>query len=123
MEPEHYPWALHELLKALARLAAEPAEQIAHLERLGASPSADELALEFSEGVLLVPQLVEVGLLTSAEADLLYALDERLNRLSGPNGPWHMDDLRTHTAWAEIRYQAAAALPLFLGKDRYGRTR
>lgn len=53
------PGMLASLIRAIAMLALPAPHQIAWLEALGVGGSADELALEFHDGYLLVPQFVE----------------------------------------------------------------
>ena len=53
-----------ELYQILERLASPPQAQIDYLRDLGVAPLADELALEFHDLHLLVPQLATQRVLT-----------------------------------------------------------
>lgn len=78
--PAWCAWAWDRLIETLRRLAL-PADQQVTLTWLGCIP--DELALEFYDAYLLVPQLVELGWVSSEQRDALAGLDLLLN-LRGP---------------------------------------
>jgi hypothetical protein len=88
----------------VARLAAEPAEQLAYLEALNTTPSVDELALTLDD------ELGRVRSSLAADHPLLF-LERRLREMSGgENAPmWHADALHTEP-WEEVRRLAQAAL-------------
>lgn len=101
---------LEQLIVAISRLARPAEGQIAYLETLGPGTTADELALELddvAEAALAVP-----GLLSQCQEDLVRALDERLQEMSGParDACWSQLALRTSPAWSKVRADARAAL-------------
>lgn len=100
------------LLKALGRLALPAEEQIAHLSGRGLLPSADELALDLHDGAVLVPQFVAKGWLTSRDATVITAVDEMLERMSGPENVelWTVDALKQAPEWEEVRRRAREVL-------------
>jgi hypothetical protein len=102
---------LVELIKAVARLALPADAQIRQLEKRGLFPSVDELALDLHDGVVLLPQFVANGWITSKDADAIAAIDQMLNRMSGPGNPlWTADALTRAEEWGEVRRQARDAL-------------
>ncbi|BAC89374.1 hypothetical protein [Gloeobacter violaceus] len=101
---------LHALELCLLRLAAPADEQAAYLEKLGVSPSADELALEFDDSLAGLPVLVEKRLLTPRQAELVYAVDRRLTQMSEQQTLWTEEALHHHQDWAQIRELAALSL-------------
>ena len=99
--------SLVNFVKAIGRLAMPAEQQVAYLEDIGTAPSADELALEFDEGFVLLPTFVERGWLSAHDAKIAAAIDESLGRMSGEQGPWDIADLATAPEWQEIRRLAA----------------
>ncbi|GAA1717735.1 hypothetical protein ACFTSF_41110 [Kribbella sp. NPDC056951] len=92
------------LLRAVARLALPAADQEAYLAGIGVGDLADELALEVEDA----PQLgVQLGL-TQAELDLLTAIDQLLDQMSGPGNEklWRGPALHTDERWAQVRQLA-----------------
>lgn len=94
---------LASLQDVLARLAAPASAQIAYLQDLGVTPSIDELALEFDDIAVLVPELVENGRLTREQVETVMALDRTLQAMSGIDDLWNDAALRSDPRWAEVR--------------------
>ena len=95
------------LLQAVRRLAASPEGQQAYLRQLGTAPSTDELALEFSDALML-----EKGLLDDVVRAAAVQLDEQLAGMSGPQHEelWTLAALHTSEEWARVRELAAETL-------------
>lgn len=100
------------MYEALEHLAAPAPEQVAYLRKLGSAPCADELALELNDEVVMVPQFVGEGLLSHRQAELVQAVDEKLDEMSGMHQAhlWDEDALLGRPEWEEVRRLAAAAL-------------
>ncbi|MBW6435351.1 hypothetical protein KZ829_16560 [Actinoplanes hulinensis] len=98
--------------RSVAVLALEADAQVAWLEKLGAAPSADELALEFDDGLRLAPIFVQRGWLNDTVMPALTRLDDQLGAMSGePNADlWHVDALADRAEWDRVRTLARAAL-------------
>ena len=98
--------------QALAILAASPEEQIVYLQDLGVGDSADELALELHEGVLMLDQLLDNYLIRDEQVDAIMAVDTKLGGMSGSGGAhlWTWSALEGSTEWAEVRELASEAL-------------
>lgn len=96
-----------QLRQAVQRLAAPAVEQEAFLRELGTAPSADELALEFSDALM-----VEKGALEDAVRSAAVQLDEHLTALSGPQNAsvWTVAALHAAPEWARVRELAAETL-------------
>ncbi len=109
MASKQAPKALFDLQVVLARLAAPATEQRSYLEKLGVSPSLDELALEFDDVMALVPQLLKEGHLTDAQVETMHAVDRKLSEMSNHPLLWEVKALAKHPDWEEIRNIAAAA--------------
>ena len=109
---EHDDPLVEELFKALGRLAAPAADQIAYLQRLGTAPSADELALELDDVVFLLPKLLDEGRITWQQADLTRTIERKLLAMSGEQRShlWTVEALVTAEEWEDVRRLAAAAL-------------
>jgi hypothetical protein len=105
---------LVDLEQALTRLADSAADQVAYLAKLGVLPSVDELALEFDDSFVLVPQLVRQGHLTREQAAMMASVSAQLARMSAMPELWTEAALRSHPDWEEVRRLAA----LSLGKAR-----
>lgn len=98
------------MLDALERLAAPAPEQIRYLNTH--QVDSDELALEHREGVLMLEQFIEQGLLTSHQAALVHAVDRKLDEMSGAHQSnlWDDEALETSPEWLEVRRLASAAM-------------
>src|SRR5215510_7406162 len=100
-----------ELYQILERLALPPQAQIDYLNHLGVAPLADELALEFHDLHLLVPQLVAQRVLTPQQSEAIDAVSRQLDVMSAcqDTSLWREDALRRHPDWVEVRRLAAMA--------------
>ncbi len=100
-----------ELSQILERLASPPQAQIDYLKHLGVAPLADELALEFHDLHLLVPQLAAQRVLTPQQSEALDAVGRQLDAMSAcqDTSLWGEDALRRHPDWVEVRRLAAIA--------------
>ena len=102
---------IDELCQVLVRLASPPQAQIDYLRNLGVAPLADELALEFHDLDLLVPQLAAQRVLTHQQSEAIDAVNRKLDAMSAcqDTSLWIEDALRRHPDWAEVRRLAAIA--------------
>jgi hypothetical protein len=98
------------LIDALERLSASASEQIKYLRKLGVLPSIDELALEFDDAFVLLPELVQKGYFTDHQANKIRLVDHHLSIMSDKKQLWTIKALESHSDWAEIRRLATAAL-------------
>lgn len=94
---------LASLQDVLARLAAPASVQLDYLREIGLSPSIDELALEFDDIAVLVPELVDDGRLTREQVETVMALDRMLQAMSGIDDLWNDAALQSDPRWAEVR--------------------
>lgn len=78
----------------------------------GDAALADELAMEFDDGWLLLPQFVEHGWVPAAAAEKLRELDSWLAAMSGPENAdlWHVSALARADEWATVRQCATSVL-------------
>lgn len=97
------------LREAVNRLADTAENQIAWMKKKRLP--ADELALEFSDWAVLVPQLVIAGHLAPDANTAIEALDQQLIRISGEANAALWDDqaLQESPEWAKVRELARAA--------------
>jgi hypothetical protein len=102
---------VEELCQVLGRLAAPAQAQIDYLQHLGVAPLADELALEFHDLYLLVPQLAAQRVLTHQQSKAIDAVSRKLDDMSTCQDPrlWAEDALRSHLDWVEVRRLASIA--------------
>ena len=102
-------WLRRSLREQLERLAA-PADQALACLPDGCA-TADELALDFNNFYRAYVDNFGDELSADARA-ALRAIDESLNRMSGPANAelWTDEAVATHPAWAEVRRRAARAL-------------
>jgi DNA-binding MarR family transcriptional regulator len=109
---ENREWVLVELCNATRRLSWSSDRQIEYLRHKRLLPLADELALELADVSILVPQLVEQGLLTQEQSEAIRRLDEFLTRMSGEENAhlWTEEALVRDEAWVTVRELAASAL-------------
>jgi hypothetical protein len=98
--------------QALAILAASPEEQIVYLQDLGVGDSADELALELHEGVLMLDQLRDNYLVRDEQSEAIVAVDRKLAEMSGTGRAhlWTWGALERSKEWTEVRELASEAL-------------
>jgi len=102
---------VEELCQVLGRLASPAQAQIDHLQHLGIAPLADELALEFHDLYLLVPQLAAQRVLTHQQRKAVDAVSRKLDDMSTCQDAslWAEDALRGHLDWVEVRRLASIA--------------
>ena len=102
---------IEELCQVLGRLASPSQAQIDYLQHLGVTPLADELALEFHDLYLLVPQLAAQRVLTRQQSKAVDAVSRKLDDMSAGQDTslWMEDALRSHPDWVEVRQLAAIA--------------
>ena len=103
---------VEELCQALGRLVSPAQAQIDYLQHLGVAPLADELALEFHDLHLLVPQLAAQRVLTHQQCKAVDAVSRKLDDMSTcqDTSLWMEDALRSHPDWVEVRRLAAVAV-------------
>lgn len=97
------------------RLLSRPAkEQLDYLESIGGAP-IDELALEFEEVMILAPQKLQDGKITTAQVDSINFLYSKLNMLNNDiSGEfWTESALVEQPEWGEIRSLARDCLTKF----------
>lgn len=97
------------------RLAATAEEQGLYLQRLGTTPSADELALEFSDALSAAR-----GDLDDAVVEAALRLDGYLSEISGQANAelWTIAALGEAPQWARIRQLARDLLRCMAKKGR-----
>src|SRR5262249_17189597 len=94
-----------ELYQILERLALPPQAQIDYLRNLGVAPLADELALEFHDLHLLVPQLAAQRVLTHHQRAAIDAESRQRDAMSAreETSLWLEDALRRYPDWVAVR--------------------
>lgn len=100
-------------LRALAVLALDFEGQVDWLRSLGLGEPAlcDELADEYYQQWLLLPQLVAAGLIPEAAVAVLNDLNELLGEIIQPGSNLgSIDSLRTAQEWEQVRRKAATGL-------------
>lgn len=108
---------LARLVRSTAVLALPAEGQITWIMSLGfprESVRADELTLDFDDGVRLIPQLVAAGWLRDAAAERLREIENLLTLMSeqGNGHLWTVEALETAAEWQAVRAAALAALLL-----------
>jgi hypothetical protein len=103
-----------ELRDCLSRLAAPADQQTKYLQEIGVYPSADELALELHELVLLADSKLQEGEIAKSERDEIAGLDSKLAAISGPENAslWTAEALSSVPEWKEVRNLAKECLRL-----------
>jgi len=106
---------LARFIRATALLALPAESQRLWLSSLGlpGEPGyADEMATEFDDGLLLLPQFVAAGWLSHEAADRLTAVDALLEKMSGPEKAslWSIEALYARAEWEAVRAAARDAL-------------
>ena len=111
------------LLETLRILAADAVAQAEYLARLGLPDSADELALELHDAVVLLGQLVDDCVMSEEAAEAVLAVDRKLNEMSGERKAslWTREALERSSYWDEVRQLATVALAALEKKTRVGR--
>jgi hypothetical protein len=108
-------------MQAATELLAAPAEdQIRRLRAiygrdLGEFSNIDEIALEFSDIVLLRDTMLQAGEISHEQHQCLGDLDRALARISGNRcaALWTVEALRTDERWDDIRAKALECLKTF----------
>jgi len=97
----------NQLRESVQRLASTAREQQEYLRRLGTTPSADELALEFSDALMVAKKD-----LSNEANDSAIRLDEYLSEISGAEHAslWTESALADSPEWRRVRQLAAALL-------------
>jgi hypothetical protein len=72
----------------------------------------DELALEFDDGLRLVPTFIERDWISASALPVLIELDNQLNAMSGEQNAslWKPDAVTSRPEWHRVRALARAAL-------------
>jgi hypothetical protein len=78
----------------------------------GEAAIADELAQEFDDRFLLLPQFVELGWIPENVAEQLRELNSLLAAMSGPENAhiWEISALGTNDVWDKVRNHATNIL-------------
>ena len=99
------------LREVLQALAAPAEQQIARYPQVAVT--ADELALEFNDALLLLES--EAIKLNGDQLAMLLALDAFLNQMSGAERAelWTSDALRSAPEWIEVREASREGLAVF----------
>jgi hypothetical protein len=99
------------LVEALRLVAATPDEQIAALPTWVAV--ADEIALVYEDHYLMVPALIEGGLITAGQEEPLKALDALFDQMTDAadrEAVWKVEAIYDDERWEKARELARAAL-------------
>jgi hypothetical protein len=109
-----HPKQLATFVRATAVLALTATQQEAWLASLNIQVPVDELALEFEDGHLLLPQWVEAGWLPPEAVPAFFAVDSALTDMSGTQHAdlWTVAALYDAPEWARVRELAGAVLRL-----------
>lgn len=123
---DRWQWFLSELVKSV-RLLASPSDGQANFVRSitrvdDELVNCDELALNFDDSYVMVPQLLEDSLISRDAADCLDALSAQLRDMSGSDKAdlWTLRSVRHAQEWERVRELARASLELLpeaRGKD------
>ncbi len=100
-------------LRALGVLALPAAKQLEWLRSLGLGEPAvcDELADEYYQQWLMLPQLVDAGLIPAAAVDGLNGLNDLLAELVAPGSELAtIDALQTSPRWDLVREAAGSCV-------------
>ncbi|MGH2610648.1 MAG: hypothetical protein ACRDHF_16320 [Tepidiformaceae bacterium] len=109
---ETLAWADQQIRIDTARLALDPAEQIAWLKQIDTYPLLDELALEFTFSYELCDQLVDAGRMSPEIYAELGRIDALLDDLSnGTEENWLPEALESDPRWAKVREIAREVAP------------
>lgn len=71
---------------------------------------ADEIALLYNDIYLLVPQLVDSGIISSEHIDILFQIDHLFEVMSNDKSIWSTIMLENHANWKQARLLALEAL-------------
>ena len=115
------PWARNGLIDTLGVLASDAEDQVEHVRSLfrvvgEIDPlyNVDELALEFSDFALLLPQVRRAEMMSAEAASAIEAVDAQLDAMSGEEHAelWTVEAVRTSAEWTKVRELARTALRL-----------
>ncbi len=112
MDVEQSQRCLGELTNILIRLAAPASHQVEYLRKMNVLPLVDELALEFYDLVLLIPQLIANSGLTQEQGANVYAVDRKLGEMSERKDLWRVESLTRAPHWDEVRKLAGVAIEM-----------
>lgn len=104
-------------VRSIAILAMDARTQIEWLNSLGLpgrAALADELALEFDDGYMLLPVFLDKGWLKDHSADVLGDIARALTAMSGRENEavWAVEALASDPRWEEVRGLARKALAM-----------
>ena len=111
-------WALRELVQSVSRLSLGPEEQANFIRSIFRTEdplvNCDELALQFDDSYVMVPQLVDRGLLSHEAAGRLDALAAQLDAMSAAGKPelWTLKSVQEADEWEQVRLLACSLLDL-----------
>lgn len=107
-----HPKQLATFVRATAVLALSAAQQEAWLASLDIQVPVDELALEFEDGHLLLPQWTAAGWLPPEAVPAFAAVDAALDAMSGSENAhlWTTEALHRAREWERVRELAAVVL-------------
>ncbi|GIF04731.1 hypothetical protein Asi03nite_22690 [Actinoplanes siamensis] len=101
-------------MRAVAVLALPAEAQLAWVGQLLHQdiPLADELALEFDDGLRLVPTFIERGWISASALPVLTELENQLRAMSGEQNAslWEPDAVTSRPEWHRVRVLARATL-------------
>ncbi len=108
------PRSLVAFVRSIAVLALPAEAQLAWAGQLldQEVPLVDELALEFDDGLRLVPTFIERDWISASALPGLTELDNQLNAMSGEQNAslWEPDAVTSSPDWHRVRALARAAL-------------
>ena len=75
------------------------------VDEVGPGFNVDELALQFHDFVMLLPQVVDADMVSTEAAKAVWALDAQLDRMSGQEQAelWTVIALRNSAEWTKVR--------------------
>jgi hypothetical protein len=113
----YLPHLFARFVRSVAVLALPATGQVAWLGSLGVDVGdcADELALEFDDGFVMLAQFLAVELISEAVACFVLRLDDALSAMSGPANSdlWTLAALETDPRWQQVRQLAQEVLFAF----------
>lgn len=100
------------LREQLIQLSSPAEVQEETLRRLGVWPSADELALEFNDLLMLLPVAVQNGEVATDEEIAIESVRDQLDVMSGLENEslWDAGQLKIAKEWEMVRLKAAQVL-------------
>ena len=101
----------YEYLRDIVSVLASPAEaQRLWLSNLGTYPSADELALEFEDFAVHVPQLVIAGFIDERASESLAGISTAFAAVPAEPEAWDAERSRESPEWIAVRQAAGRAV-------------